>query len=52
MNFLGGYDDFVNIWGEVGVIAKLGYFLRVTFMHFRVFSYGQCTEYRIFVWSC
>ena len=41
----GGSDDFVDIfWGH----HKIEQYLEVIFMHFRVFSEGQGTEWRIF----
>ena len=40
-----GYEVFVDIfWGH----HKIGLYLRVISMHFRVFSKGQGTEWRIF----
>ena len=33
-----GYEDFVDI---LGVYHIIGLYLRVTSMHFRVFSFGQ-----------
>ena len=41
MNNVLGYEDFVNIfWGH----HKIGLYLGVISMHFRVFSEGQGTE--------
>ena len=40
-----GYEDFVDIfWGH----HKIGLYLGVISMHFRVFSEGQGTEWEIF----
>ena len=39
------FEDFVDIfWGN----HKIGLYLGVISMHFRVFSYGQGTEWGIF----
>ena len=52
-----GYEDFVNILfffffflggGGGGVITILDYIFGAISMHFRVFFYGQCTEWGIF----
>ena len=44
-DFLGGYEDVVDIFcGHY----KVGLYLEVISMHFRVFSEGQGTEWRIF----
>ena len=45
MNSFGGYEDFVDI---LGVYHKIGLYLGVISMHFRVFSLGRSTEWRIF----
>ena len=43
--YFGGYEDFVDIFrGHY----KIGLYLEVISMHFRVFSEGQGTEWRIF----
>ena len=40
-----GYEDFADIfWGH----HKIGLYLGVISMHFRVFSEGQGTEWKIF----
>ena len=50
-NFLGGFQKTEYFWGyedfvdTFGVITKLDYT-----MHFRVFSEGQGTKWRIFFW--
>ena len=43
-----GSEDFVDILG-VGDYHKIGLYLEVISMHFRVFSEGQGTEWRIFL---
>ena len=40
-----GYEDFADI---LGGHHKIGLYLEVISMHFRVFSEGQCTEWWIF----
>ena len=40
-----GYEDFVDIFGGH---HKIGLYLEVISMHFRVFSEGQGSEWRIF----
>ena len=41
-----GYEDFVDIFlGHY----KIGLYLELISMHFKVFSEGQCTEWRIFL---
>ena len=40
-----GYEDFVDIFGSH---HKIGLYLEVISMHFRVISEGQGTEWRIF----
>ena len=42
-----GYEDFVDIFGGH---HKIGLYLGVISMHFRVFSGGQGTEWVIFFW--
>ena len=42
-----GYEDFVDIFW---VHHKIGLYLGVISMHFRVFSKGQGTEWGIFSW--
>ena len=44
--YLWGYEDFVDI---VGGHHTIGLYLGVISMPFRVFSYGQSTEWRIFL---
>ena len=45
LNTFLGYEDFVDIfWGY----HKIGLYLQVIYMHFRVFSEGPSTEWRIF----
>ena len=43
--YFGGYEDFVDF---LGGHHKIGLYLEVISMHFRVFSEGQGTEWRIF----
>ena len=48
-----GYEDFVDIFfflggGGWGGHHKIGLYLEVISMHFRVFSKGQGTEWKIF----
>ena len=40
---------FFFFFGRGGVITKLGYILGEMSMHFRVFSEGQGTEWRVFL---
>ena len=46
MNIFWRYEDFVDI---LGVYHKIGLYLRVMSMHFRIFSFGQGTEWGIFL---
>ena len=39
--YIWGYEDFVDIFEGI----KIGLYLEVISMHFRVFSEGQCTEW-------
>ena len=43
--YFGGYEDFVDIYFLVH--HKIGLYLEVISMHFRVFSEGQDAEWRI-----
>ena len=44
-DYFGGYEDFVDIfWGH----HKIGLYLEVISIHFRVFSEGKRTDWRIF----
>ena len=40
-----GFEDFVDIFGGH---HKIRLYLGFIYMHFRVFSYAQCTEWRKF----
>ena len=41
-----GYENFVDF---LGGHHKIGLYLSIISMHFRVFSKGQCTGWRIFL---
>ena len=46
----GGGGGGTLIFSNIRKIRKIGLYLGVISMHFRIFSQGQCTEWGIFFW--